>query len=263
MRDGKRDARWSPRLRGFRAAFVFLTRIPVGGFPYRDDDFRWATAYFPAVGLVLGALLGLLAAALLAPLGALVTALLVLTASMLLTGGFHEDGLADTADALGGAFDRERVLEILKDSRVGTYGAAAVTLSIALRAALLARLEDGMPMALALVQSLARTPPLWLMLALPYATRAAVARSPQVTWAGPVQVTAATAFAAAVLLGFVGTGHLSPGRAVALALTGVAVALVTGWRYRARVEGVTGDFLGATEQVGEIALLMVLAWTTG
>src|SRR3954453_24121009 len=109
-----------PPLRAMRAAFVFFTRIPVGGFPYRQADWKWAAAHAPLVGLVLGAALGALDGALL-PVGPLAAAALVVGASLVLTGGFHEDGLADTSDALGGGSDRARVLSILKDSRIGSF----------------------------------------------------------------------------------------------------------------------------------------------
>ena len=98
-----------------------------------------AAAWLPLVGLVLG---GACAAvwALVAPLGPWVAAMSVLVASILLTGAFHEDGLADTADALGGAHDRARIFVILKDSRVGAFGALALVISVASRLVLLAEL---------------------------------------------------------------------------------------------------------------------------
>src|SRR4051812_44204788 len=117
-----------PALRGMRAAFVFFTRIPLGGFSYAKEDFCWASAYAPFVGLVLGLLMWG-AFRLFEPVGAWPAAILVLGLQLLLTGAFHEDGLADTADALGGGFTREKVLLILKDSRVGSYGAAAIGFS--------------------------------------------------------------------------------------------------------------------------------------
>ena len=128
-------------LRGLRAAFVFLTRVPVGGFPYTDDEWRWAAAHFPLVGALLGVVVGAVDHVLL-PLGELAAALGAIGASLFLAGALHEDGLADTSDALGGAFDRDKILAILKDSRVGTFGACALVLSIVGRAALLARLAD-------------------------------------------------------------------------------------------------------------------------
>ena len=169
-------------LRGARAAFAFLTRIPVGGYPYANAEWGWAPAYFPLVGLVLGVLLAGLHR-LLWPLGSLADAAFVVAASLLLTGALHEDGLADTSDALGGAWDRERVLEILKDSRVGTFGACALLVSIVVRVVLLARLGRDARWALVLVGCAARVGPVWQMVALPYVTRIA-AKSREVVGAG-------------------------------------------------------------------------------
>ena len=177
-------------LRGARAAFVFLTRLPVGGFPYTREEWRWASAWFPFVGLVLGALCAAVWA-LVAPLGPWVAAMTVLVVSILLTGAFHEDGLADTADALGGAYDREKVFVILKDSRIGAFGALALVISIAFRLVLLAGLGSAAPVALVLAHSLARVGPVWLMVALPYVSGEG-ARNRQVARAGTSQAVMAT-----------------------------------------------------------------------
>jgi adenosylcobinamide-GDP ribazoletransferase len=247
------------QVRSVRAAVGFLTRVPVGGFPYAAVEQRWAAAHFPLVGAALGGLLGAVDHALL-PLGRLPAALLTLAVSLLLTGAFHEDGLADTSDALGGAFDRERILAILKDSRVGTFGACALVVSIGGRASLLAELGDGAAWALPLALSFARVGPLWQMVALPYATPDAVSRSRDVARAGVAQAAVATAWGAAVALVLVHMGHLAIARAGAAAALVSGVTLLTGWRYARRVGGVTGDFLGATEQLGELAVLAALAW---
>ena len=248
---------WAP-LRGVRAAFVFLTRLPVGGFPYSDDDWRWAAAYFPLVGLVLGALLGCLDRALL-PLGEFVAALGVVAASLLATGAFHEDGLADTSDALGGGFDRDKILLILKDSRVGAFGACAIVLSIAGRAALLARLGLEAAWALPLVGAAARTAPIWQIAALPYVTTAA-SRSRGVARAGMMQACVATGWALAIGIAIAATGHVPAARVGTVFAAVACVTLVTGWRYTRRLGGVTGDFLGATEQLCELAGYGALAW---
>ena len=100
-----------PQVRGARAAFVFFTRLPLGGFPYRDEDYAWAPAHAPLVGAVVGGL-GASAFVLTAGAGTTVAALVAVAVTAMVTGGFHEDGLADTADALSGAiFDRARLLE--------------------------------------------------------------------------------------------------------------------------------------------------------
>ncbi len=250
--------RLPPPLRGLRAAFVFLTRIPVGGFPYRPDDFRWAAAYFPAVGACVGALAGLVAS-LARPAGPLPAALLALGASMLLTGAFHEDGLADTADALGGAFDRPKLFAILKDSRVGSFGAAALFVVLALRAALLARLVDDAVVVSALAGALARTPPVVMMVTLPYVTGDAQSRSRQLTRGGPLQALVALAFAALALAGAARWGA-SPARLLALVAALAGTSALCAYRFVTRAGGLTGDFLGATEQLGECVVGLALAW---
>jgi adenosylcobinamide-GDP ribazoletransferase len=249
-----------PPVRGARAALAFLTRIPVGGFPYREADWRWAAAWFPAVGALVGG-----AAALAFHLGRragpLAAAVLALVATLLLTGAFHEDGLADTADALGGALpgERQRLFEILKDSRIGAYGAAALVVSLLLRAALLARLDGAAGLALVVAGAWSRAAPVWLMVALPYVTPEAHRRSKPLLDAGPAQAVGATAAAVLVSALAVATGGLPLGGAGALFLVAASVAAGAGWRFHARAGGITGDFLGATQQLCECALLLALA----
>ena len=246
-------------IRGLRAAFVLLTRIPVGGFPYRNEDFAWAAAHAPFVGLVVGAFLGGLDRLLL-PLGALPAAILVVGASLLLTGAFHEDGLADTCDALGGGHDPGQVLAILKDSRIGSYGGAALVVSIAARAALLAQLGPAGPCALAIAGCGARVGPIWLLACLPYVTSTSEAKSRAVAQAGMPQAIAATAWFLAAIAASVLLGCTAATRMAVLVAALIAVTVVTAWRYLRRAGGITGDFLGATEQIGEVAALAVLAW---
>jgi adenosylcobinamide-GDP ribazoletransferase len=244
--------------RATRAAFVFLTRIPVGGFPYTDAEWRWAPAFFPLVGLTLGAALGEIDHVL-QPLGALAAALATLAVSMFVTGAFHEDGLADTSDALGGAFDRDKILVILKDSRIGAFGAAALFVSIVGRAVLLARLGAAAPFALAIVGMSARAAPVWQIAALPYVSTAA-SRSRGVTRAGSTQAIVATGWALAGAAAVVLTGRFTLTRAVAMAGAMAVVVIVSGIRYARRLGGFTGDFLGATEQLCELAGYAALAW---
>ncbi|MET0596172.1 MAG: adenosylcobinamide-GDP ribazoletransferase, partial [Polyangiaceae bacterium] len=151
-----------PFLRGIRASFAFFTRLPAGGFPYTSGELAWAPAHAPLVGALVGAVLGALHFVLL-PLGALASATLVLGVSMLFTGALHEDGLGDTSDALGGGHDPAKVFAILKDSRIGAFGAAAIAVSVLARAALLAELGGATLWAFPLAWSAARVGPVWLM----------------------------------------------------------------------------------------------------
>jgi adenosylcobinamide-GDP ribazoletransferase len=244
-------------LRAVRAAFVFLTRIPVGGFPYTDDEWRWAPAWFPLVGLLLGAGVGAVDRAL-QPLGALAAAVGALAGSLLATGAFHEDGLADTSDALGGGFDRDKILLILKDSRVGAFGASALVISLVGRAVLLARLGPEAPFALPFVGMAARALPVWQIAALPYVS--AASKSPGVTRASWGQAMLATLLTLGGTAAMVATGHATPERAGAVLGAMVVVTLVSSFRYLRRLGGFTGDFLGATEQVCELAGYGALAW---
>ncbi len=181
---------------------------------------------------------------------------------MLLTGAFHEDGLADTADALGGASDRERLFAILRDSRIGSFGAAALCMALLLRVALLAALAGLAPLALLLTQALARLPPVWMMALLPSVSPGG-GKTGAVARAGGPQVAVASGwiallFGAAAALGLLDWRLLAGLPAVAGA-TAAACAL----RFMRRAGGLTGDFLGATEQVVECALLLTLALWRG
>jgi adenosylcobinamide-GDP ribazoletransferase len=246
-------------VRGARAAVVFLTRIPVGGGPYSGDDWRWSAAHFPLVGAAVGAVVGAIDRLLL-PLGPWAAAVLALGASTMLTGALHEDGLADTCDALGGGHSREKVFAILKDSRIGVFGGCALVVSIVGRAALIVRLGPAAAAALVLAGAVARLAAIAQMTTMKYVTDAAVARSSGVAAAGPLQALIGTLWTAGVVAALVATKHVPSERAATAIAASAVVTLVTAWRYHARVGGITGDFLGATEQLSEIAVLAALAW---
>jgi adenosylcobinamide-GDP ribazoletransferase len=245
-------------LRATRAAFVFLTRIPVGGFPYTDDEFRWAPAFFPVVGAVLGVALGGVDVGL-QPLGGFAAAVGTLAVSLLATGAFHEDALADTSDALGGGFDREKILAILKDSRVGAFGAAAIGVSLLARTALIARLGAGAFLAIPFIGMAARALPVWQIATMTYVSSPA-SRSPGVTRARVPQAAVATAWVALAAAGLVVTSRMSWERAASALGAMTLVTILSGWRYARRLGGFTGDFLGATEQLCELVGYGALAW---
>jgi len=261
----------------FAVAMQFLTRVPV---PLGRFDPAWLHAsarYFPVVGALVGATgaaVTLLAGAL---WPAMVAALLGMAATVWLTGGFHEDGLADTCDGLGGAVDRTRALAIMKDSRLGSYGALGLLLTLALKAAslsaLLALSATWCAVALLSAHTVSRAVTVALLRALPYAGDEAHAKARPLARRvdnGSVGVALATALlvtGTAVALGRVAD---DPGATAgwaalpALVLPAIAVA-VWGrrWLHR-RLGGYTGDTLGAMQQWSELAiylgLLAVLRW---
>ena len=248
-------------LRALRAAFVFLTRIAVGGFPYSGAEWKRAPGYFPIVGFAVGALAAGVATATVSAAGPLVAGILAVLAGIVATGAFHEDGLADTADALGGPAGPDRVAEILKDPRVGTFGATALAASLLLRSALVAALlvDPGRAaVAIVLAHGGARAGAVWLMVSLPYVTDAERARSRGVTQAGPAQVRVAAVSSFAALGVAIACGSIGWwAGAAALAALAAALLACRSWFAR-RAHGLHGDFLGAAEQVGEVVVLLAL-----
>ncbi|WP_279357087.1 adenosylcobinamide-GDP ribazoletransferase [Methylobacterium indicum] len=255
---------WPP-LRDLAACLRFYSRLPVPALPGETDrhaapDFRTVPRMLPLAGLVIG-LPGAvaLAAGLSLGLGPFLAATLALTFSTLVTGALHEDGLADVADGFGGGLTVARRLEIMRDSRIGAYGAAALVLSYALRIGALATLADriGWRVALALlaVAALSRTAALWPLCRLPPARPDGAAHAV----GRPSGATHATAWALclAVLIaaGLLGLPWLG------LALAGI-LAFVAAWtlaRMAAHlVGGQTGDVIGASQQTAEIAALLAL-----
>lgn len=253
------DARGYPIVRGLRAAFVFMTRIPVGGFPYSPDDWAWAPAHFPLVGVVVGAA----AAAVLSltsALGTLVSATLAVATASWITGAMHEDGLADTADALGGSHDRERILEILKDSRIGTFGALGLGVTVLLRVGVLAELSARGAAALVLAHTLARAVPVWLVLSVPYVSTTESKSLALVKGDRRSQAVVATGWAglACGVCAWLGSSAAE----IAVAVVAVmAVAMLSGLWFKHRVGGVTGDLLGAAEQTAETVVLVAVLGT--
>jgi len=249
---------WRLALRGVRAAFLSFSRLPLGGFPYAPEEWRWAAAHLPLVGVVVGAFSA--AAWWLARsvgLGANLAALLGVASSVLLTGALHEDGFADAADGLGGAHGGKRALEIMKDSRIGSYGALALTFSILSRAAALAELSPEHWFVLLEVHCLARVGPVWLMQREPYAGDLERSKHATLFPAGLAQLSVAGLWALACSALGMFTGWLT--WAPTLASFGVLAALswcCAGY-FRRAVGGITGDLLGALEQLAEIA-----AWLT-
>ena len=233
---------------------VFLTRLPIrlkGALP--EDAVARAAWSFPLAGVVIG-LVGALAAIVADALGLppIASALLALAATMAMTGALHEDGLADMADGLGGR-TREHKLEIMKDSRIGSYGVLALIVDVGLRTTALSVLvQDSRGHLLgALVAAHAGSRALLplLMRALPPARPGGLAAS--------VGVPSSWASVAALVIGtaavFWGLGdRLGLAGFVAAAVAMVAVGALA----RRELGGYTGDVLGAAQQLGEIVLLL-------
>jgi adenosylcobinamide-GDP ribazoletransferase len=242
-------------LSAIRAAIAFLTRIPVGHAGLGPSAHAGAAAHFPLVGALLGALgAGVWLAT--PRLDPEVRAWLVIAALLLVTGAFHEDGLADTADALGGACTREKLFEILKDSRIGAFGAVALICVLVVRAKLLAQLLPKGPWLLVAAQAYSRLAPVLLMAWLPYVTPEGSSRSRNVTQVGVGQVVGALFWTVLLSLGLCRLVRVSMPQFI-VAVFGQAFAVLwLAYRFKRRAGGLTGDFLGATQQIGELAFLL-------
>ena len=261
-------------IRHFLLAVQFFTRIPITGalanwVGFSPAMLRASAGHFPGVGVLVGAVASgvyALLAVLLPDSGytPLVAAVLSTIVTALLTGGFHEDGLADVADGLGGSYDKARALEIMKDSRVGAFGAMALCLVLLAKVALIALLgsmdDDLLLICSALFAGhvVSRTLPLLLIYWLPHVGDTAASKSKpladNISLSSLLVAFAWCFMAIALILWAQAAIDLIVGCSFAL------IALL--WMHRLfkrRLQGFTGDCLGATQQVCEIAFYLGLA----
>lgn len=265
-------------LRHFLLAVQFFSRIPVSGrlaawVGWSPEMQRACAGHLPGVGwlvglwaaLLLGASLWLLPLTTWTPM---VAALLSTAGTLWLTGGFHEDGLADVADGLGGWVPPERALEIMKDSRMGAYGVMALVMALLTKVGLIALLLAAMQpfwgpvpvlVLLCCTHVLSRWAPLALMRTLPHVGLAASSKTLHVAGqplgAAGLLTGALWCVPALLLLAWLGTASLVLSLLAAMLLT---TWLVQRW-FQRRLGGMTGDCLGACQQLNELALLLAAA----
>ena len=273
-------------IRHYLLSLQFFTRIPVTGrladwVGFSPAMLRDSAGHFPGVGVLVGLLVAVFTAGLLMalpPTGSapLVAAALGTVLGVFITGAFHEDGLADVADGLGGSADRDRALTIMKDSRVGAFGAIAVVLALLCKVALLALLGDVsgplMVLALFVAHVASRTWPLLTIRLMVHVGDAAGSKSKPLAdqisaaalrtgfvWC--LLALALTVYAQAttdfVAINLTDLGLLQA-LINALVASLIAWGLMARWFWQ-RLGGFTGDCLGATQQVCELAFYLGLA----
>ena len=239
----------------FFGAVRFFTRLPVPAWVgHSSEALNRSARYFPAVGLLIGGIGGLVyfAATYLWPQP--VAVLLAMVATIHATGAFHEDGLADMVDGLGGGWEKPRILEIMKDSRVGSYGVVALVLALLGKFTLLTSLDGALvPCALLAGHAVSRFCSTALLGTMDYVREDLLAKAkPLATRISGGEMLVALLFAG-VSLAWLPTEK---------ALAGcVLAALATLWlaaKFRRWLGGYTGDCLGATQQVSEIAFYLGL-----
>jgi adenosylcobinamide-GDP ribazoletransferase len=235
-------------------AVQYFTRIRVPAWVgHAPERLTGAIRYFPAIGLIVGAsgaaVMWLAALVLPAPLPAILST----AVTVLMTGAIHEDGLADTCDGLGGGATRERVLEIMKDPRIGVFGAIALMLMVLLKIATLSLLPLWTAMAaLVAVHAFSRFCAVLVIFAGRYVGSADRSRSAPVVERvriGDVLI--------AALFGIPALAVFGPRAIVPVIVALVLVALLSRWCVQ-RIGGYTGDTLGATQQVAEIGCYVAL-----
>ncbi len=239
--------------RKLRAAAAFLTRFPVGGAGVEEKDLAGGLAFFPAVGLCLGALAAgclIVAEHLFAPS---LAALLVVAFLALATGGFHLDGLADTADGLGSSRSRQQMLAIMRDSHIGVMGVLAIVVVLAVKVtALAAAPPDRRLAAVLLMPTVGRTAILLMMRLLPYARKEGRAA---VFYQRPPSTALAAALLGLAVLG-PGVGGMAGGVVVVAGMLFVAGFAAY---CRRMLGGATGDTLGAACEMTEALVALVMA----
>jgi adenosylcobinamide-GDP ribazoletransferase len=235
---------------------MFCTRLPLGFVAPGDGGAVsracWAMPVAGALVGLIGAVIYWLAYRLGVPPQP--AAMLALTATVLATGALHEDGLADTADGFGGGKAREQKLDIMRDSRIGTYGVCALVASLILRWSALAAIAEPLPVAIALAvahTSARASLPAFMRLVPPARTDGLSAHAGRPTWGNVI---------AAGILGAVGlVVAVGPVTAVIGLFLLSSAGLLMAWLTLRQIGGQTGDVLGALEQVGEVLTLLTVA----
>jgi adenosylcobinamide-GDP ribazoletransferase len=241
-------------LRELLAAVQFLTRLPVPEYRFEPEMVMGAAKFFPLVGVLVAFGAVAIERLLHAHLSATVVAGAVLVYTVVLTGGLHEDGLADMSDGLGAGGSRQRILEIMRDSRIGSFGTLAIVFSVLCRWALLSAMAPSKFASYVLAaQVLCRWTALPLAAFLPSARKDGLGE--KLAHKVPLQ---ALAVGSALALGIVGFAlrwqMLAPVAAV------IAVTIASGLLYRAKLGGITGDCFGASNQLAEIAVYLCAVW---
>jgi len=241
------------QIRLFFIALQFFTRLPIPRWVgFQPDWLHHAARYFPLVGVVVAALTAAVYAAAAVLFPAPVAVLLSTAAGIYITGAFHEDGFADMCDGFGGGMTPERVMEIMKDSRIGAYGAIGTICLLALKCLTLSLLPPATAIAtLFIAHPLSRLAATSLIWRLDYARAEGKAKPmAQEMSSGEFLIAAVSAAMPALLLGassYVAWSAITGGILAALVAT-----IWLGQKFVRRIGGYTGDCLGAVQQVTEV-----------
>jgi len=241
-------------MKGFLTALQFLTIIKVREDPgLTGEQLGSSMAYFPLVGLVIGLVLAGVSIGASHVLPPALTDTLVIIALVVITGGLHLDGFADTADGLAGGKDRERILAIMKDSRIGSFAVIGLILLLLLKLFALMEVPASVKTAtLLVVPVLGRWSTVQLAALFPYARSGHGTAQAFAGFTGKLEYLVASLITALIVVG------LFPLRGVILIIATAALAFGTGYFFKRRIGGVTGDIMGATCELVEVTTLLLV-----
>jgi adenosylcobinamide-GDP ribazoletransferase len=247
-------------IRRFLIAIGYFTRLPIPPWVgFSAFELNRATRYFPLVGALVGTWSALVLWGASHCMAWAPAVGLSVLASLILTGAFHEDGLADSADGFGGGWAKAQVLTIMKDSRIGTYGATALVMALLLKFLMLSALGTRALIALPLVHVLSRVPPLLIMAFMAYVREDDSTRAkPVAEGLGATEWLTGLAVGVCALVMVWQGGYVGVLRGLALVLALMAAGLLCARYFHARIGGYTGDSLGAAQQVCELTAYLVL-----
>lgn len=237
----------------FLGALRFFTRIPVSDrIPHSESLLNHAARYFPAVGLIVGLFSAVAFEASLFVLPQSVSVLLAMATSTYLTGAFHEDGLSDMTDGLGGGWDKMRILDIMKDSRVGNYGVIALVMVLAIKFVCLNEINPRwVPVLLVIGHAYSRYCSVLIMAGMRYVREDTLSKAkPLATQLSGKALIVASCFGLVPLL------WLPFNTMVTGIICSLIITIWLGRKLQKWLGGYTGDCLGAVQQLSEAAFYL-------
>lgn len=246
---------WQQQLNLFYIAVSFLTRIPVPeSVDFSQQKLNQASRYFPLVGWLIGIICALVFALTELFLPSNIAVIFSMLVGILITGCFHEDGLADTCDGLGGGWEKAQKLSIMKDSRIGTYGATALWFGLTLKFLLLSSLADltAVTVALIVAHPLSRSMATLIIFLLPYVSETETAKAkPLAESQKKIDLYISLAIGGIGLVLIINSALW-----IVLSLV-ISVIAIRTYLFR-QIGGFTGDTLGATQQISELLIYLTI-----
>ncbi len=240
---------------------MFYTRIPVPkSTGYSPENLNKATRYFPLVGIIVGSFgaLVFLGVSLILPKDIAIVASIIL--QILLTGAFHEDALADFCDGFGGGYTKDRILSIMKDSRIGTYGAVGLVMLLLTKFLLLSEMSIAqIPIVMIVAHAVSRVNPVILIFSSTYVSETDTSKSKPIG-----QKSSLTTLVIALFLGMLPLVFVSPVLIIPVVFFLLIIFIWFRYYIHKHIDGYTGDILGTLQQLSEIgvylAVLISVSW---